>query len=194
VVSAPRPRLLLFFGLLLSGCGSPGPAAGTFPGNPGGVTGGQKEILSQGLAPLARFRGDWAGTSESMAGTLSVVRRIAWIVRGSWLLEQNVAFDPSSGEEVDRGGAIYTYDLERGLMAIVLGPFGQRYFSQVKVLPDGETLEVTPLKGGFPKTRVRNVFSDGKKWRQQVFVQNDKGEWTESARLDFTRKGQPSSP
>jgi len=165
-----------------------------FPGNPRGVTGDQKAVLSQGLAPLARFRGDWEGTSESMAGTLSVVRRIAWIARDSWLLEQNVALDPSSGEEVDRGGAIYTYDMEQGLMAVVFGHFGQRYPSRVKVLPDGETLEVTPLKEGFPKTRVRNVYFDGKKWRQQIFVQNDKGEWTESARLDFTRRGQPSTP
>jgi len=77
------------------------------------------------LAPLARFVGHWEGSSTGQSGAGQVTRSYAPIMRGRYLLEENLSRYPAQAAnkpgELHEHRAIFSYD--RARKTIVLRQF-----------------------------------------------------------------------
>ena len=89
-------------------------------------------VASERLGPVSRFMGMWEGTLEGVAGNYRLIKRVAWLVPNSWLLEQTMALDEQTGKEIDRSAVIYTVNpVTRSLEARLLLAGGAEFQADV---------------------------------------------------------------
>lgn len=174
-------------GGLLAGCAHLGGAPPDAP--PGGAAPPAERLAAQALAPLARFLGDWDGTSESLGGTFRVHRRIEWLVPDSWLLVRTATQDPESGQERGRTAALYMYDAAAGAVVMeLLGPGGARARSWLSSTEDGASWEVRAAPDAEVRSLFRTVLFNEREWHARNYERDPAGGWREVERLVLVRR------
>ena len=143
------------------------------------------------LAPLARFLGDWEGTSENLRGNFTVARRLSWLVPDSWLLEQSRVIDPDSGEELFRTALLYSWDAATGsLRSETLQPGGTSDVAWLAIDAAAGQRTLHAVPGGPAIGAFRTLRFTGGVWSAAVFVPDETmpDGWREVERLDFKRR------
>lgn len=142
-----------------------------------------------GIEAMAPFLGHWEGVSQTVDGDLRLVRRLSWLVRGSWILEQTLLERPEDGRELNRGGALYTYDADaRRIRAVLLGPAGQERSVWFEWLEDGRSWMTTPDLDEPPRQLFQTTHFTGREWGGRTLVLNEDDEWLETSRFSLKRR------
>lgn len=186
-----RTRVVSLLLLLLPTCAQPGGSGVERVSAPDPA---QADVIARGLTPLARFIGEWQGTSESLSGNYYLARRVTWWVRNLWIAEQTVIYDPRTREEQQRFATLYTYDPEQGMIrAEHYGGFDLGEVAWVRKMPGEDGFEILTEARGDPEAMVMTSRLGREFWESQIFERDEEGMWQEVERLNLRRMHPKSS-
>ncbi|KAA3605815.1 MAG: hypothetical protein DWQ01_18600 [Planctomycetota bacterium] len=179
-------RILLWTGLLALGSCVQAPAD---PGEPPGAPDpARARAMAAGLTGLAGFIGEWEGLSRGLEGDLRLAKRMTWLVRDSWLLEQNVVFEPQTGEEIGRSAILYHFEPDQGMIhGQVLGPVGSQGESWLKAVQGRNGYEVRLQPDEPPFSLFITTSFSRDRWEAEVYEPGPGDEWTRVERLELNR-------